>query len=282
MGTSPLIYKYPLDLSGSNPTNKVVNEPHELPAGTNRAIVPNYGAFFSASVKVFDALGNELVPREQFVATQLYQEATQKTGLEVCTVIVVTDETIAPNVKIEYQAIGGEFSSSVQAVRSMIETLELDNREVSWGSVLGKPDYFPSAPHLHDAGDLYGFEYLVEALDGLKRAVLVGNDAAMIELTNRVNQLANSVLPKATMEEAISGYRDDVVLTPKTAKAAFRAWLLEDQYSELNEHLYQSNPHETTAEQVELDNLDGATPMDTIEAANTAESSIPPRETNAD
>lgn len=224
MATSPIIYKYPLDLTGMNPKNLVLNEPHQLPNGTNRAFVPNYGAFFARSLVIKDSSGNALTPKVQYKAVQLYQEATEKTGLEVMTVIVITDESIESNITVTYQAIGGEFTYSVTGLRDMVDSLDLDNRPVIWGEIIGTPDNFTPAPHLHDAGDLYGFEYLTESIDSLRRAVQGGNESVLEHILDEIQQVRTLALPKASNSEALDGVRDDVLLTPKTAKLAFDHW----------------------------------------------------------
>ncbi len=252
MPSSQIIYKYPLDLTGINPNNLVPAEPHTLPAGINRAIVPNYGAYYAKSLVVRDTgTGQVLVPNEQFKAVQLYQEATTTTGLEVTSVVVVIDPNVGSDVEITYQAIGGEFSYSVQALREMLTTLDLDNRPVNWGDILGTPTEYPAAPHLHDAGDLYGFEYLVEALDAIRRAVLIGNEAALDEIRSYVNVLDNRILPAATLEESLAGLSNDVVITPKTLKQSFdyfAALFLGDpvRSEAYAVHMSLPNPHDVT------------------------------------
>lgn len=177
MASEPIIYKYPLDLTGVNPNNLVVGEPHTLPAGNNRAVVPNYGAFFAQHLVVRDAdTGQALTPHDDYVAAQLYQEATSVADQEICTIVVVTSSLVSDNIEIDYQAIGGDYTYSVLSLRRMIDDIDIDDRTVHWGNVLGTPEEFPPAPHLHDVGDTYGFEYLVEGLEKIYFALLVGDE----------------------------------------------------------------------------------------------------------
>lgn len=185
-----IIYKYPLDLTGVNPNNLVVSEPHTLPAGINRAIVPNYGAFYSESLVVREvSTGKLLLPKQQYKAAQLYQDATEASGKEVCSIIVVTDTDVESDLEVSYQVVGGDFSYSVSALRTMLEGLDLDARPVLWGDVLGKPSAYPASPHLHDVGDVYGFEYLLEGIESLRTAILTGDssyrDTILIDLELR-------------------------------------------------------------------------------------------------
>lgn len=253
MGTRPIIYKYPLDKTGRSPDNLIVGEPHTLPAGMNRPIVTNYGAFFTDRLVVRDASsGQTLTPHRQYKAVQLYQDATVLTGKEVCSVIVVVDTTVSDTIEIDYQVVGGEYSTSVRAVREMVDDLDLDHRPVAWGDIIGKPRQFAPAPHLHDAGDVYGFEYLVEAIERIRQAILVGNEPVLIELREYIQELdremRDRLMPAATLDEVLQGERDDVVLTPKVFMQAFDALYLSE--AALTTHMQQRNAHNVQLEEL--------------------------------
>ncbi len=244
MGTRPIIYKYPLDLTGNSPNNLVLGEPHTLSPGVNRAVVPNYGAFFSESLVVREkGTGRVLVPREEFKAVQLYQEATSQTGLEVTAALVITSEEVGDEIEIDYQAIGGEFSYSVTGLREILDDLDLDSRPVRWGDMLGKPGQFPPAPHLHDAGDLYGFEYLVESIDRLRHAIMMGQEAALDELRQYIAHLETRL--------------DEEVQSKNDIKTLFNQWYEEKKLNEaFGYHLEDSaNPHQVTRQQLGLQSL---------------------------
>lgn len=226
MSGKPIVFKYPLDRTGVSPNNLIVDEPHTLPSGRNRPFVTNYGAFFTESLKVCDGYtGKELKVRDQYIAAQLYQEATEFTGKEVCSVIIVTDPTVSQGVTVTYQAIGGEFSTSVRAIREMVDDLDLDNRPVAWGDLLGKPATFPPAPHLHDAGDIYGYEYLVEAIERLRQAILVGNEPYMNAIREFVEaleaRLDDELLDIATVQETLDGIDNEKAISPYGFREAF-------------------------------------------------------------
>lgn len=269
MGTRPIVYKYPLDLTGNNPNNLVLGEPHTLPAGDNRAVVPNYGAFFADSLRVREVeTGRVLIPRQDFKAVQLYQEATQQTGLEVCAALVVTNNDISSNIEVDYQAIGGEFSYSVIGLRKMLEDLNLDDRPVRWGDMIGRPSEFPPAPHLHDAGDLYGFEYLVEAIDALRHAIMTGQEAALGELRQyielveddtrgQITQFFNNTTAKLNEY----GNRIDAV-EERTSRASLRTFFAEWMDEEyLRTHSYDTQAHRVTKYDVGLGHLKDNNPM---------------------
>lgn len=229
MGNRSIIYKYPLDLTGTHPNNLVVGEPHTLGEGDNRAVVPNYGAFYSKSLMVRDAdTGTVLVPYEDFDAVHLYQDVTLQTGLEVCGAFLIKNATINA-IEIDYQVVGERYSHTVTGLRELIETLDLDERPVSWGDLLGKPTQYPCAPHLHNAGDLYGFEFLVEALDRLRDAVLLGDKAAFTELRQYIELLEEEVRHKIKEFE----YHEN------NLREYFRYWIHKDSQNSHGVNKYQ-------------------------------------------
>ena len=221
---SNIIIMYPLDLTGNSPANLVAGEPHSLSTTGNRVIVPHHGPFFTRGLVVKKA-GNPtpLVPGEDYVAAQLMPYITVKTGQQICAIIVIRGENLGTEFEIDYQVVGGDYSTSVYAIEKMIETLDIDERAVRWADIIGKPEHYPPAPHLHDIGDTYGWEYIVVALEGIRSAILVGDEHLRDELIALIDQLRTQ----------IEGF--------------------EDQFDTLNLHLNNfNNPHQVTKTQVGL------------------------------
>lgn len=237
MGT--IILKYPEDPTGLNPNNLVINEPHDLGGGRNRAFVPNYGSYFTESMIITEvATGRVLTKGTHYIAAQLQQDATLAMSKEICAVVVITDPDVRDLLLFTYQVVGGVFSTSVSAIAKMIEALDIDERAVEWGGLIGIPSAFPPSPHLHDIGDVYGFEYLVEALDALRNAILIGDEAAHDELRQFINY------QDGINANAIAGLNADF-----DAHEANRA-----------------NPHATTKLQVGLGNVQDYDVATTLEA----------------
>lgn len=175
--STPLVIRYPLDPTGTNPNNLVTGEIQNLTPNRNvRAIATMYGAFFTNSLIVTDTSNNQvLTPGTQYYAAELYELPSARYGQEICAVILITDPTVSNQVSLQYQALGGPYSTSAQAIIQQIENLGLDTRPVAWGDILDRPSEFPPAFHLHDIGDVYGFEYLVHAIDRVRDAIEVGD-----------------------------------------------------------------------------------------------------------
>lgn len=256
---SELIYKYPLDLSGVSSTNFVSSEPHVLPVGDFRPIVPNNGAYYGDTLEVYDGSGTLLSVNVDYKKAQFYQAPTIESGKEVYTAIVITNSSLS-TVTLKYQVVGGDYSFSVKALRETLSAIELDSRTVDWKNLIDIPDAFPPSPHLHSAGDVYGFEYLVDILEQIRRAILIGNEASLVSIIGRIDYLQSLIIPPATLDEAVQGLRDDVVLTPKTAKGAFDYWaslyIGDPIRSEVFQvHVAITNPHDTNGGSILLSNV---------------------------
>lgn len=177
------IFKLEEDVTGINPNNLVPNEPHVLPATGARFFVTKRGPFYAKSVKVYDAATNRLlIPRLDYDCIQLEVEQTALSGKEVCSIIIIRNEDVSANVLVTYQAFGGWLSYSVTAIVEMVEALELDVREITWGQIVGVPDRLPAAPHRHPLSDVYGWHKLFPGLGAIRDAILTGNQPVLDQL----------------------------------------------------------------------------------------------------
>lgn len=180
--------KYPLDLTGAAASNRVSNEQHTLPSTNIRVFVPQYGAFFTDSIAVRDAATNRtLVKYTDYYPSLLYAGPTEQTGREIHQIIVITDSTCSANILFDAQMLGGEYSYSYDAIVQLVKNLALDSRTIQFDNIIGKPDGYNPAPHLHDAGDLYGFEYLSASIDRVRDAILLGSSAGQRGLYDYLN-----------------------------------------------------------------------------------------------
>ena len=291
---NPVILKYPLDRTGKNPNNLVPGEPHTLVAGKVRAFVANHGPFFTEGIVLREqATGRVLTPNVHYAAAQLYQEATLDLGQEVCAIMVIKDPTVQSPVLFSYQVVGGEFSADVSGLQDLIDDLNIDERAVNWRDILGVPTEFPPSPHLHDAGDLYGLEYVVEALERLAQAILIGDEASHEELRKYIQtqiktlkdlidtfgeearrHIADKNNPHETTKAQVglglvqnyaianqlemeTGVATDKYATPQGvgwAIAKFAAGAFNDHLTDYK------NPHKTTKAQVELGDVENYPP----------------------
>lgn len=182
------IKKYPLDLTGTAPTNLTLDERVVLPRTKSRAFSPRNGPFFANSSFVLRSLpsGKILVPEVDYTSLFLYESATFKTNQPICGIIHVTNPDYDGEFSYDYQVVGGNFSSNVEAIAQAIEALELDGRAVHWDDVLDKPVLFPAAPHMHHVNDLYGMDALIAALEAQTKAITEGDSLMKSQILERL------------------------------------------------------------------------------------------------
>ncbi len=226
--SSPPVIQLPLDLSGVAPTNKVVGERHTVLATGTRAFVTTRGPFYTRGMVVRNrTTGAALAPDVDYRPVHLFIEASLRAGQEICSVVIILPACRATDIEIDYQAVGGEYSASVSAIEQMLDGLDLDNRTVKWGDIIGAPEYFPPTAHLHDIGDVYGFEYLVAVLEQIRRAILLGDQAAFDELRQYIDLKDNELRALITSLDSL-----------------------------VNDHINNTNnPHNVTKAQVNLGNV---------------------------
>lgn len=185
------VIRYPLDPTGLSPDNLVSHEQKTMVNRAVRAIAPNYGAFFTESLVVRDITNNRtLIRGVSYQCAELYEVLSQVYLKEICAVILITDVSVSSEIEISYQCLGGEYSTSSEAIVSMLNALSIDDRPANWGTLINLPDAFNPAMHLHDIGDVFGFEYLVNSIERLTSAVLTGDNASH----NRIYEYIDSKL----------------------------------------------------------------------------------------
>lgn len=224
---APIVVRYPLDITGENPNNLVVNEEHTLGNRAIRAFPTSYGGFFTESVVVKEKSTQRILEKNvDYYCSQIYDIPSARYGKEICSVIVVKNQAVDSNVQVTYQALGGPWSTSQQAIVNMFNSLGVDDRPVKWGDILNKPTGFNPAPHLHDVGDVYGFEYIVAELERIRQAILVGDSISHDEIYKYIDALIDSI------ESSVDSSIDTLT-------------------QNLNDHINnKSNPHEVTPEQL--------------------------------
>ena len=183
----PVIIKYPLDPTGQHPSNLVSGEQYTLPTRPVRCVATAYGAYFADSMIITDMSTGLPLASNQWYPGELYDIPTAMFGQPVYALVVITDTTVSNNVSLQYQAVGGEFSTSETALLNLISTLNLDNRPVTWPDIILKPAMYPPSEHLHDLGTVYGFEFVVHALERIKSAIDFGNAAAVDQVYRYVD-----------------------------------------------------------------------------------------------
>lgn len=177
----------PLDLTGRAASNKVTDEVKTLLPADKRVLVLEHGPFYTKGLVVNrnDAQETLMVPGVDYQAVQLFPELTLRTGLEVCSAIIILRSSgeVGDSFKITAQMVGGDYSASAQGLQAMLDAADIDNSSVEWGQIYGRPAQYPAAHHLQDIEDAYGFEYVVNELESIRQAVEQGDASSREELS---------------------------------------------------------------------------------------------------
>lgn len=180
--SNPLVLDY--DPTGSSPANRISGELHLLSTSTGRAVALNYGGFYTNSLVIRDPVTNTLLtPLVDYVVAGPYDNITAQTGLEAACVISITRADWKKEWEFSYSAVGGDYSTNVEAVRDVIAVNQTELNAVRWGDVINKPVGFETGVHLIDVRhELFGWEGLIRAVDRVadRMAALSPAEASII------------------------------------------------------------------------------------------------------
>lgn len=231
-------YRYPLDKTGTNPDNLVVDEYHSLANLTAKCIAPTYGNFYTEGVIIKNhANGQVLRHGVDYLFGEIQDILSERYAKEICAYIVLFTPNVTA-VDITYQALGGEYSYAMGSLIDMLESLELDKRPVEWGNITNKPVDFEPHSHWHKSSDLYGMEYVVHSIERLRNAVLMGDIASHDEIYRYIDRSSNEI---------------KAIIT--TLRSDFEAHKAD-----------KNNPHQTTKAQVGLGSVENYGISTTAEA----------------
>lgn len=246
------VWKYDLDLTGKNPNNLVSGEIHTVPNDNQYAFATDYGPFYSDSVKVtVKDTGVVLTQGVDYECLYLYADATQASGKPVTAVIHILNKSINADLLVDYQVVGGRFSSNAYALEELIAQLQIDNRSISWENIANKPLTFPPAPHLHAATDLYGLEWVVDALGELTQAVLLGDVASHDQIYLRIATVKKQLQDQIDQNQKDNTARMDQIQSDMDAMDTRLTNQLNALSSVVSAHINnKNNPHEVTTTQI--------------------------------
>lgn len=182
MATLPNFY-LEFDSSGISSANLVSNEQQTLTSNRpTKLIIPKYGAFYSESLRVYSIDPDtqtltELTQGTHYLTTEMLHKVTKMVGKSVCTVILILPTVAGNQFEIRYQALGGHDQVNQDILQSNLNSLMINNGAIDWTDIANKPKEFPPAPHLQDALDLYGLEYVTDELDQIKYVINTGDQA---------------------------------------------------------------------------------------------------------
>jgi hypothetical protein len=183
--------KYPFDETGKASTNRVVAEPHDVGGVKNKVIVPNHAPFYSIGLVLQTKSGVVLEPGRDYKTLYLYNEVVEVTGLPAFSALAITNELIAGEVLVTYQAVGGDYDGVASAIIDVVNNLEQVSLEVTWDDIKYKPEEYNPIQHKHHSSDLTGMKETVEAVNRVEQAI---RDQQLAGLDSKVSKVGHTKL----------------------------------------------------------------------------------------
>ncbi len=171
--TAIVVPNFPLDLTSTDPRNRITNEQHTFVTDTDRIFVPSAGPFYVSSFVIRNATtGVILKPTIDYKLLHPDIDAIHESGLHVCCVVFVVNDAIS-SVSIDYQVIGGQYSDLIPVVRELLANTDTIQPTINWYTqVYAKPDSYPPAPHWHTGNDFSEWDRIALRLDEIMSALV--------------------------------------------------------------------------------------------------------------
>lgn len=238
-----LKFDYPEDYTGTNLNHRKISEKRKLTDATSRLVTLDYGSFFVESLVIRNvATGRLLTPGKDFACVELDTLATERSGRQVCTAILVENQQVE-DIEIDYIFVGGQHMSGLHLMKELkaIYPNGLEPR-YHWENILNKPETFKSKTHQTHVKELYGFDginhSLQEMIDGLsyKDSQYIDNtfSKVMTKLNEMNVQLDNFIADtQEALNQAFEDFRvqdNEYIFTNTkenpTVKRGYGNWIL--------------------------------------------------------
>lgn len=161
----PIVLEYKLDIDGNLPDNYVHQEVITRVVGKlNRVVVPEHPPFYIDSVVITNITGEILTFDKDYRFFNMMPDLTAYVGKPVGCLIEILDPDL-DKIFINYQVVG-HTPVIDQSILALIVSLINDTRQIDWGDITGRPEYFPPEVHSHSLRfDYYVFSDLVKLID---------------------------------------------------------------------------------------------------------------------
>jgi len=187
-----IIYQYPLDLKGTM-TSNAVSVPIVLGGGkVNRAFAFPAGPFYADTFRLRPASApNTNLVRgthyELILTHPVYQKMAN--NREICMAVVVTDSSVPTDLIAVAQVVGGPQSANIAAIKQGLADANLEDKIIDFKNLRNVPDTFPGAPMFKDLGDLFGFEYVITEIAGIRDVINAGQSLQLEQLATLITDM---------------------------------------------------------------------------------------------
>lgn len=179
---SDLIPYLPLDLSGTSPINLVANEEQpvlDVDGIAYPVVTLTNGGFYTNGLEVRDKDFNELTPNTDYIATYKHKDASDYTGLEICSAIIILNPELDDTVYVTAQMVGGDLAFSLSVREDTYDYLRgLDETIPRWAGFLGAEPQWEDGELRRDRWQLAGVESFIFELENIVRGMKEGDPEA--------------------------------------------------------------------------------------------------------
>ena len=280
MSTAKQYKRYPLDLTGNHPDNRVMAEVHSI-TPQERIFNVMAGAFYTESVQI-TYLGEQLTAHEDFRFHRVVEDAIRQSGKDVAMLIEITDKSVSGDIEVRYQAVGGEFQNIHESLVDMLENYKHDARGTFYKDIIEKPRFFEPVRHLTSIYDIYGLNPITGPLNELvsiaRHRATKENSSLLIRL-HRIEQMIHDADLGNLDLSGIANLRNELNQVKKQVAAAditaltqsFNALksALESQISGLTEKVDAALPRAITEVNTNVTKADGKAQQALTKATST-------------
>lgn len=170
---------YPLDTTGLEPSNLIQGEIHTLTkvnASPYRILIPDFAPFYLNNLGIIHvALNGDETPLNEGVDYYIalpYVAASRAVGKPVYGGIPFISTFAQGTIKINYQAVGGEFCADPSYVYERLLSKAYNPRTSWWDNLTNVQELFPPVDHDHSLDDVEQVGVLFQNLENIRQAIL--------------------------------------------------------------------------------------------------------------
>ena len=261
---------YPFDPQGNSSLNRITNEKHVLTSQNYRDyhyIIPNFAPFslvnFTITITSPGGVTRQLHEGVDYYFSNKFRDASLACAKEIYGSISFLDTDTFGIVNINYNTIGGIWTLTPQEISRILAEEMRNPRVTAWEQITNLPTRFPVVDHEWDLVDLTGAKQLVDATNRIADAITQKGGGSIEDHINNfsnphqvtkvqvgLGNVQNYAL--ATAQQAADASSNSLYMSPirtlDTINATAGVWI--------NNHINNTgNPHQTTATQVGLGNV---------------------------
>lgn len=179
------LVRYPLDLTGQNPSNLVVDDVTHVPINGGRVVSPAYSPFYVDSLVIRDENGKQLIKNVDWEPALHFVQAMQSSGQEVAAVIEFYDKNYFGDITIERcQVLGGSAGTDEATVYTLIRGVDVNQSPtLYWDDFL--PYYNTEVP-IETPNPSEDIGYTIRLINRIRDTITLNSSKAVTYTSNEI------------------------------------------------------------------------------------------------